>query len=212
MSPSKNQATVFVVDDDPETRKALRLLLTSSGRTVESFATAEEFLDAYDERPGCLVLDVRMPRMSGLELQEQLAFRRVEIPVIFVTAYGDVPSAVRAMREGAVDFLEKPFSGNQLLSDVGRAIELDERRRQSAAQRAAAAARLESLTPREREVVRGLVRGLNSKRIAGELGITAKTVDNHRTRAMAKLGLESIVAVVQLVTHAEANRDDLDGP
>ncbi len=193
------EPTVFVVDDDAPVRKSLDLLIKSVGLPVETYASAQEFLDHFDpERPGCLVLDVRMPRMSGIELQDHFRAQGVQIPIIFVSGHGDVPIAVRAIRNGAVQFLEKPFSKQLLLEHIHEAMNLDARQREQKAALSEVQSRLDRLTERERQVMDGVVAGKVSKEVAAELGISKKTVDVHRARVMNKLGIESVAELVEM--------------
>ena len=194
----QNDATVFVVDDDAGMRDSLRWLLESVSLAVEAYATAEEFLAIYDPgRPGCLVLDLRMPGMSGLELQQELQARRAVLPIIIITAYGEVPAAVRAMKAGAIDFLEKPFSDQLLLDRVQRALETDRHEREHRSSQAKVAGRLARLTTRERQVMEGVVAGKANKVIAADLGISQKTVEAHRARVMHKLEVDSVPELVR---------------
>ena len=200
--------TVYVVDDSPALRKSLRWLIRSAGLTAETFASAREFLESYDStKPGCLVLDVRLQQMSGLDLQAELAARRVPTPIIIVTAYGDVPTAVRALRGGAVDYIQKPFSDQLLLDRIWQAIERDREARRAEAIRAAVSQRLTRLTPREREVMRGLIAGKTSREIATELHLSARTVEAHRAQVLAKMEVDSGTKLVRLVLVA-GFRDD----
>lgn len=193
-------ATVFLVDDDDAVRSAIRLLLRSVGLAVEIYASAPEFLAAYDPaRPGCLVLDMRMPGMSGLELQEALAARHSILPIVFVTGHADVPMAVRAIQSGAIDFIEKPFSDQVLIERVQRALALDERNRAALVQREAIAERITRLTPREREVMRRIVDGQANKVVAIELGLSERTVEIHRARVMEKMCAPSLAHLVRQV-------------
>jgi two-component system response regulator FixJ len=194
-----SEPVVFIVDDDAAIRRSLRFLIESIGLSVETFSTAEEFLEVYaPAQPGCLILDVRMPGMSGLHLQEELAARRVEIPVIVVTGYAEVPMAVRALKAGAVDFIEKPFSDQQLLDRVREAIDTDARRREERAERDEMTARIARLTLREREVFDGVVAGKANKVIALELGVGTKTVEAHRAKLMKKLKVDSLADLIRL--------------
>jgi len=196
------ESTVFIVDDDEASRDALALLLESMGLRVASFASARGFLDAYHpEQPGCLLLDVRMPEMGGLELQRVLKQRSIDLPVIFITGHGDVSMSVRAIKDGAVDFLEKPFPEAALLDRVHEAIARDARRRGQAVERAAALARFGQLTPREREVMGLVVSGLSNKAIANALGVSARTVETHRARVMEKMGAGSVPELVSAALH-----------
>lgn len=197
------EVTVFVVDDDPGVLNALRLLLRSDGLTSRGFASATAFLDAYDlEVPGCLILDLRMPEMSGAELQSRLRSMDSHLPVIFITAHGDVSTAVSAMKAGAVDFIQKPFTDEKLLEKVHQALELDLRGRREQAELAAIRGHLDSLTPREREVLALVVEGRHNKNIARALGISQRTVEAHRARLMRKMDASSVPALVQQVMRA----------
>ncbi len=194
---------VFVVDDDEAVRASVAMLLESVALPVETFASAGDFLDAWPgDRPGCLVLDLRMPGLSGLELQERLVERGSRLPIIFLTGHGDVPDAVAAMRAGAVDFLRKPFRDQDLLDRIQQALEMDRARRSAAGERTELAARLERLTPREREVLDRVVAGQPNKQIAAELGVSDRTVEIHRARAMAKMEAASLAELVRLVLRA----------
>lgn len=194
---------VFVVDDDDAVRQSIRLLLRSVGLVVETCASAREFLERWEpECPGCLVLDIRMPGMSGLELQARLAREAAAPPVVFITGHGDVSLAVRAMRDGAVDFIEKPFNDQDLIDRVQRAIRLDGERRQAVARRQAAAARFATLTPREREVMLAVVAGHANKVVAIDLGLSERTVEIHRSRVMEKSGARSLPELVRLAALA----------
>ncbi len=188
-------ATVFVVDDDAAVRDALRALLMTEGLAVETFDSAETFLAHYhpSEQLGCLVLDVRMAGLSGLDLQKLLAERDVRLPIIFLTGHGDVPMSVRALKAGAMDFLEKPADPAVLLARVREAIEQDRRRRVTEAGTAALRSRYARLTPREREVLAQVIAGRTSKEIARALGISPRTVETHRSRIMEKLGAHSVL-------------------
>ena len=193
------EPTVFVVDDDTAIRRSLRFLIESVGLRAETYATAEQFLETYDPgRPGCLLLDVRMPGMSGLHFQEELALRQIRLPIIIITAYAEVSTAVRALRKGAVDFIEKPFSDQLLLDRVLAAIELDRRTRQTEAERAVTAERFAQLSVREREVMEGVIAGKPNKVIATELLIGEKTVESHRARVMKKLGVDTLADLIRL--------------
>jgi FixJ family two-component response regulator len=193
------EPTVFVVDDDQSVREALCWLLRVVNLKTEAYASTHEYLAACDpDRPGCLVLDVRMPEISGLQLQEMLAEHGFDIPVIMITGHGDVPMAVRAMKAGAVDFIQKPFNDQVLLERIQHALALDARRRQARAARRTARARLAMLSRREYEVLNLLVSGKPNKVIAAELGISVKTVEVHRSRAMAKMGAKSVAELATL--------------
>jgi FixJ family two-component response regulator len=197
---NKSAPTVFVVDDDAPVRDALKLLLRSVGHNVECFASAQEFLDAYhDDRPGCLVLDVRMPGMSGLELQERLNERRAILPIIFITGHGDVPMAVEALQAGALDFLQKPFRDQELLDRIAKALEKDTVNRRELIELRAIAERFADLTPRERKVMELVTQGKANKVIAGDLDISQRTVEIHRARVMEKTRASSLAHLVRMV-------------
>jgi two-component system, LuxR family, response regulator FixJ len=197
---STAEATVFVVDDDPAIRKSLRWLIESVGLQVQTHGSAQEFLDHYDpEAPGCVVLDVRMPGMSGLELQERLREQGAMIPVIVMTAYGDVPMAVRSMKAGALHFFEKPVSDQVLLDHIQRAIAEDSRNRRERAEQQEIMERLKRLTHREHEVMQMVVAGLSSKQIGGDLGVSFKTVEAHRAKIMKKMEAASIPHLIKMV-------------
>lgn len=190
---------VFVIDDDPSVRKALGRLIRSVGLDVEIFASGRDWLERpLPDGPACLVLDVRLPGSSGLELQQELARLGRDLPIVFITGHGTVPLGVRAMKAGAVDFLEKPFGDQELLDSVHQAIDRDRRARTEHAERAAIQRRVHSLTPREREVLSLLVTGLLNKQIGSELGATEKTIKVHRARVMAKMQAGSVAELVRL--------------
>jgi RNA polymerase sigma factor (sigma-70 family) len=194
------EPTVFVVDDDPELCKSLKWLLESDGLHVEAYTSAQEFQrDCTPARPGCLILDIRMPQISGMELLAKLEADHIDIPVIILTAHGDVPAAVRAMKLGVVDFLQKPVNDETLLDCVHLAIKLDARQRERKAARAKIAERIELLTPREREVMELVVAGNANKQIALNLGVSEKTVEVHRKRIMQKMQVKCSVDLVRSV-------------
>ena len=194
------EETVFVVDDDQAMRSSLQWLIESMGMRVETYASAQAFLDAYyPGRAGCLLLDVRMPGMSGLELQAYLAKREHRIPVIIITGHGDVSMAVKAMKNGAVDFIEKPFDDEALIVSIRNALQHDEKQRALRAQRADIAARMSELTPREHEVMAMVTDGRSNKEIATALGVSAKTVEVHRARVMDKMRADSLAELVRMV-------------
>lgn len=200
MIAKKAPPTVFVVDDDESVRGSLRFLLRSAGLESRAFGSAPEFLGAYDPaQPGCLVLDVRMPGMSGLELQQELNLRGAVIPVIFITGHGDIPMAVEAMQHGAHDFLQKPFRDEDLIERVQRALAKDAKARAALEEHKAIREHLDSLTPREREVLALMVRGKPNKIMAHELGVSQRTVEIHRARVMEKSGASSLAELVRMV-------------
>ena len=195
---------VFIVDDDAAVRSSLRLLVKSVGLSAAVFTSAQEFLSSYDTRqPGCLVLDVRMPGMSGLELQQQLNLRGAVIPVIFITGHGDIPMAVEAMQHGAFDFLQKPFRDQDLIDRIQRALEKDRENRAALGQRARIRERLDSLTPREREVLALVTSGKANKVMAADLGLSQRTVEIHRAHVMEKMAASSIAQLVRMVLDLE---------
>jgi FixJ family two-component response regulator len=197
---------VFIVDDDEAVRGSLRLLLKSVGLTPNAMGSAREFLTRYDStQPGCLVLDVRMPEMSGLELQEQLNLQGAVIPVIFITGHGDVPMAVEAMQAGAFDFLQKPFRDQDLIDRIQRALEKDRSNRTALTERNTIRERLESLTPREREVLTMVTSGKANKVMASDLGVSQRTVEIHRARVMEKMGAGSLAQLVRMVMDMDVN-------
>ncbi len=196
-------ATVFVVDDDEAVRTSLRLLLKSVGLPVETFASAQEFLDQFDpDRAGCLVLDIRMPGMSGLELQQHMNDRHSIMPVVFITGHGDVPMAVEAMQAGAVDFIQKPFRDQDLIDRINRALEKDREMRSELRERDEIRRRMSQLTPREREVLELVTQGKANKVIAGDLNVSQRTVEIHRARVMEKMGANSLAHLVRMVIEA----------
>lgn len=203
-NPANVRPMIFVVDDDAAVRDALKLLLRSVGQAVETFASAQEFLDAYGEdRPGCLVLDIRMAGMSGLELQQKLNERHSILPIIFITGHGDVPMAVEAMQAGAVDFIQKPFRDQDLIDRINQALEKDANNRSALGERNDIRRRLETLTPREREVLDLVVHGKANKVIAGDLKLSQRTVEIHRARVMEKMQASSLAHLVRMVLEVE---------
>jgi FixJ family two-component response regulator len=196
---SEPQSIVFVVDDDASVRRAIQRLIESVGLHVESFGSAKEFLLANrSDVPTCLVLDIRLPGKSGLELQRELAEANIRTPIIFITSHGDVPMTVRAMKAGAVEFLTKPFRDQDLLDAVQLAMERDTARRQQSAEIATLRERLELLTPRERQVLPLVISGLLNKQIAAEIGATEATVKVHRSQLLRKMGAHSLPDLVRM--------------
>jgi len=190
--------TAYIVDDDESIRSLWCWLLQANGMAVKAFDSAAAFIAAYRRgAPGCLVLDVRLPGMSGPELQEHLRREGIEIPIVFVSGHGDVPTAVKAIKGGAVDFIEKPFDYREALAIVGRAFEVDARVRERRAGRMELAERFAALTAREREVLDRIIEGKSNKTIAEELDISVRTVEFHRANVMDKMGAESVAVLVR---------------
>ena len=192
--------TVFVVDDDPSIRESLSLLLSSEGYSFKTFASAKEFLESEHSTsdPACLVLDVKMPGLSGLDLQKELTSRNYAIPVIFITGHGDIPMSVQAMKKGAVDFLSKPFDDDQLLEAVKVALQKDSKARAGFNEKKHTRQRLDSLTAREYEILTFLITGMLNKQIAFELKISERTVKAHRKQVFDKMAVNSIAELVRL--------------
>jgi RNA polymerase sigma factor (sigma-70 family) len=199
-------AAVFVVDDDPLVRRAIKGLVESVGLQVENFGSAEEFLQAKrPDVPSCLVLDIRLRGVSGLDFQQQLVEAKIYVPVIFITAHGDIPMTVRAMKAGAVEFLTKPFREQDLLDAIQIGLERDRARREREAEIAVLHERFESLTQREREVVAMVVAGMLNKQIAAEIGTAENTVKVHRSRAMEKMQAQSLADLVRMVEKLQSS-------
>ena len=199
-----SEANVFVVDDDESVRDAIGFLLESVDITHTDFASADDFLEHYDSNEkGCLVLDIRMPGMSGLDLQAELLARDAQIPIIFITGHGDIPMAVEAMRRGAVDFIRKPFRDQELLDRIHEALNLDSERRQDADDIQSARQLIGELTPRETEIFERVCLGQANKVIAIELGISERTVEIHRSQVMHKTGARSLAELVRLKIRLE---------
>lgn len=191
---------VMVVDDDAGVRNAMRALLKSVGLETQLFASAQEFLAAHQpSQPGCLLLDIRMPGMSGLELQQELNLRGAVVPVIFMTGHGDIPMAVEAMQHGAFDFLQKPFRDQDLIDRIQRAIARDAERRKSLGEHDRIRRHLDSLTPREREVLDLMTQGKQNKAIAQDLGVSPRTVEIHRARVLDKMNAHSVAELVRMM-------------
>ncbi len=196
---SEIKQTVYIVDDDHAIRHAMELLMRSVGLDFEIFHSANEFLVGHsNERAGCLVLDIRMPGLGGLELQEKLIELGSGLPIIFITGHGDVPMAVEAMQKGAVDFIQKPFRDQELLDRVAEALKTDEERRSAREERAEISSRIEILTNRERQVLDLVVTGKPNKVIAYELGVSQRTVEIHRARVMEKMQAKSLADLVRM--------------
>jgi FixJ family two-component response regulator len=206
--PPSEQPVVFVIDDDPSLRDALKSLFQSVGLRVELFGSASEFMQsALPDAPSCLVLDIRLPRLSGLEFQTELANANIEVPIIFITGHGDIPMSVRAMKAGAIDFLTKPFRDQDLLDAVARAIERDRERRDDAMAIANLRAAYDTLTPREREVMALVTAGLMNKQVAGEIGVSEITVKIHRGHVMRKMAVRSLADLVRIAEALGIRRD-----
>ena len=196
---TESEAIVYVIDDDAQTRESLKNLMRSVGLQVEVFASAQDFLRSKrPDVPACLVLDVRLRGLSGLDLQKRMAEAKIEVPIIFITGYGDIPMTVQAMKAGAVEFLTKPFRNQELLDAIQQALERDRSTREQRAKNDELYDRYDSLTPREREVMTLVVAGLLNKQIAGELGTSETTVKNHRHQVMEKMGADSLAELVKM--------------
>ena len=205
---STAKATVFVVDDDASVRKMLVRLIQTAGMEVKSFASAQEFLDhGPPESPACVVLDVQMPGLSGLDLQAELNSRNIRTPIIFITGHGNIPTSVKAMKGGAVDFLTKPFKITDLLGIIQEALKKDERLQAARAETVEVQSRIQTLTPREHEVLGLVAKGLLNKQIAAELGAAESTVKIHRGRVMQKMHVQSVADLVRAVERVEAEGD-----
>jgi FixJ family two-component response regulator len=194
----KTEATVFVIDDDQSVREALKNLLSSVDLRVQTFASAQEFLQCCSDVPGCLVLDVRLPGLSGLDLQQEMADANIHTPIIFMTGYGDIPMTVHAMKAGAVEFLTKPFRDQDLLDAIRQALDRDRIARTERAETEELRLRFESLTPREREVLNLVVTGLLNKQIAMQLGTSEITIKQHRHQVMQKMRADSLADLVRM--------------
>jgi FixJ family two-component response regulator len=195
--------TVFVIDDDLSILKALSRLLHSFGFNSVTFSSPQQFLEQFDHRlNGCLVLDVEMPHLNGMELQQELAARGSELPVVFLTGHGDIPMSVRAMKQGAIDFLTKPVDDQNLIETINGAIEKDRINREAYSELTEVREKLEMLTPREREVLTHVIAGRLNKQIAADLGTVEKTIKVHRAHLMAKLNVRTLAALVRLADKA----------
>ncbi len=197
-----DDALVFIVDDDEAVRQSTAWLIESIGLKVQTFISADEFLENYNNESGCIVMDVRMPGMSGLEAQEELKERGINLPLIFITGHGDVPMAVRALKRGAFDFIEKPFNDQLLLDAVQRGLKQDSEARESLIQNESIDRRIASLTPREHEVMLRVTEGKPNKVIAHELNVSIKTVEVHRARMMEKMEASSVAELVKVTIQA----------
>ncbi|MCI0668335.1 MAG: response regulator transcription factor [Methylococcaceae bacterium] len=199
---AQGKRTVFIVDDDEAVRDSLGFLMKTIGLVHESYALALDFLAEFNpNRSGCLLLDIRMPGMSGLELQKELARRHSILPIIFITGHGDVPMAVEAMREGAFDFIQKPFRDQDLIDCVHNALELDDRNRAVLIQREQVSRNLNSLTDRERQILERVVDGKSNKTIAAELYLSQRTIEVHRAHVMEKMQADSVAHLVRMIVN-----------
>ncbi len=195
-----SQQIVYVVEDDEAVRDSLEMMLVSMEHKVETFPTANEFLEQYDESmAGCIVLDIRMPGMDGMELQKALNGKNSILPIIFVTGHGDVPMAVEAMQQGAIDFIQKPYREQELLEKIKAALELDAEQRASLIEKKEIQSKLEELTPRENEIMDMMIDGNANKVIAIDLDISQRTVEIHRSRVMHKMGTHSLAHLVRMI-------------
>lgn len=205
---SNDEPLVYVIDDDEAVRDSLGILLESVGLAHEVYASAFDFLDAYDpDRHACIVSDIRMPGMSGLELQQRLLESHCEAPLIFITGHGDVPMAVTAMKRGATDFIQKPFRDQELIDRIHQALEQDKARRAARREEREIRERIKTLTPREAEVMQRVVSGQANKVIAMDLGVSQRTVELHRARVMRKLRMRSLAELVQAVGKVSKDED-----
>lgn len=203
------QQTVYVVEDDEAVRDSLELLLKSEGKAVQTYPSAADFLGDYAETmAGCIVLDIRMPGMDGMELQKKLNARHSLLPIIFVTGHGDVPMAVDAMKEGAVDFIQKPYREEALLEKIEEALAQDREQRKTLSERQEIVRRIRTLTPRESEIMDRMIAGQANKVIAIELDISQRTVEIHRSRVMHKMGTHSLAHLVRMVLSVKDLIDD----
>ncbi len=201
---TNSQQTVFIVDDDEAVRDALSMLLDTIGQAYELYSSAPEFLESYDEsKSGCLVLDIRMPRMSGLELQAKLNEKKAMLPIIFITGHGDIAMAVEAMRRGGLDFIRKPFREQDLLDRINEALDIDAGKRKKGLDRQQLLGKIASLSAREREVFHLVADGEMNKVIAFDLGISQRTVEAHRSQVMKKLGVRTLAQLVRIKIEAE---------
>ncbi len=201
MIKSEQPATVFIVDDDDAIRDSMSMLMETIGLNTQSFASAQEFLDSFDvDKPGCLVLDIRMPGMSGLELQQELVRKNSMLPIVFVTGHGDIPMAVQAIQNGAADFIQKPFRDQDLLDRVNQALKSCHEVHNSQQQSQSVKAHIHNLTPREHQIMEMIVEGKANKVIAIDLGLSQRTIEAHRKNVMQKLEARSLADLVRIVT------------
>ena len=201
----KRTQTVFVVDDDEGIRDGLSMLLSTVGQNCRTFGSAAEYLEQYDpDDRGCLVLDIRMPRMSGLELQEELNARESSLPIIFITGHGDIPMAVEAMRRGALDFVRKPFREQDLLDRINEALDVEQLRRKRSVEQSELAERIGSLSQREKMVFEAVADGAMNKTIGFDLGISERTVEVHRANVMKKLGARTLADLIRIKIASES--------
>lgn len=199
LNAKTSEQTVFVVDDEPDVRAALRLLIKSVGYQVECFESADQFFNQFNPKQrGCLILDVRMPGMSGMDLQEKLSSMDALLPIIMISGHGEIPMAVKAVQNGAIDFLQKPFSDQQLLDRISQALEVNSHRHDAHKIKQDAQSKYDSLTPREREIFTEVVAGKLNKVIAYELNISTRTVEIHRAKAMEKMGARNLSELINL--------------
>jgi len=199
MNNTNQQSTVYIVDDDQAIRHAMEMLMRSVGLNYEIFHSGNDFLASHtNDRAGCLVLDIRMPGLGGLELQDKLNEMGSTLPIIFITGHGDVPMAVEAMQKGAIDFIQKPFRDQELLDRIGEAVKADQEKRTAREEQHAVRDRIEKLTNREREVLDLVVTGKPNKVIAYELGVSQRTVEIHRARVMEKMEAKSLADLVRM--------------
>jgi two-component system, LuxR family, response regulator FixJ len=202
MAETKPNTVVYLVDDDYSVRDSLSMLIESTGQAVRSFESADDFLDNFDpDQAGCLILDVRMPNMTGLELQEDLARRDFAIPIIFISGHADVPDSSKAFRAGAVDYMEKPFDSEVLLTRMQEAIQKDLETRVNNAEKRKLKHRLSQLTPREHEVMILIVKGLSNKEAAKQMNVSNRTVDVHRSKVMEKMAAEDLAELTVMAMH-----------
>ena len=206
---NSSDAAVFIIDDDPLIRDSLGQLVKSVGLTADTFPSAKAFLEAEQpDKPSCLVLDIRLPELSGLDLQDELIKRGISIPIIFITGHGTVPMSVRAMKSGALDFIEKPFEDQELLDAINHAIKQSRQTRLEQAERDEIEQRIDSLTSREHEILTLVITGMLNKQIAYDLDMSENTVKTHRARIMRKMSVKSLAALVQATEKIDLRSKD----